>query len=425
MVLVPALVLLTASGCSESLFGAHTGTGDDDGVPDSCTASCIADAAASFDGSLNGAGGHWRYLGDQRDRTWAPMVPVAGAMVGDADNRIERCTDKPSVAACTGLPGALLVTSSGASSMSDPALEYTAPEARVIQLALHAYVPGNSVEHRVRLYRNSREDVLFTTSAAPGATVAHAITLDALPGDRFLVALEPSGGRGGTAALHLFVIDAKQTFPSTCQLAVTFEDSTVIGPTVDDLCGGGFTSIGTTMQPTSPLLSTGPFPYQGMAVRLDPGLYLFGAKPLDRGDATIQFWIQDEAPSATGAWVFSDLDKVNARGLGIQFKNTSGSPSGLQLEASVVSATNPLMYASQSIDFANPQDWRFVRVVHTGGMVTFCLDGARVMSFPLAGPAAPGSVPTFGRNGGADVTDQLSGNLDDVRVFSDALPCNE
>ena len=435
MVLIRALVvLLTVSGCSESLFGVHSDRdsgprdggdgGDDASVPDKCPASCIADAAATFDGSVGGTNGRWRYLGDKRNRTWTPMLPVAGAMVGDANNRIERCADKPSSAACTGLPGALLVTSSGTSSTSDPALEYTAPDARVIQLALHVYVPGDSVEHRVRLYRNSREDVLFTASASPGgATVAHTITVDAIPGDRFLVALEPSGGQGGTAALHLFVIDANKTFPSTCQMAVTFSDPTIVGPTIDDLCGGGLTSLNNAMMPDAPLLITGPYANQGMGGYLDPGYSLYGSQPLDKGDTTVQFWVLNETPLVSKAWVFSDTDEVNARGLGIQFKNTSGNLSGLKLEASVVSSTTPVTYTGQSIAFANPQNWRFVRVVHTGGMVTFCLDGTRVMSFPLPGPTAPGRVPYFGKNGPADI-DYFSGGLDDVRVFSDALPCN-
>lgn len=430
MVLIRALVVLLAvSGCSKSLFGVHGGrdggTGDDGGddasVPDKCPASCIADAAANFDGSMAGTNGRWRYLGDKRDHTWAAMRPDAGAMVGDANNRIERCADKPSVAACTGLPGALLVTSSGTSSPSDPALEYAAPDAQVIQLALRAHIPADSVEHRVRLYRNSREDVLFTASASPGATVEHAITVDALSGDRFLVALEPIGNRGGTAAIHLFVIDAKKTFPSTCQLAVTFSDPSIVGSRIDDLCRqGGLTSINNLMMPASPLLVTGPFAYHGNGVYLDPGFFLYGSQPFDRGSTTIQFWVQNETPSGSKGWVFSDINEANARGLGIRFNNTSG----LKLEASVVSATNPVTYTSQRIDVANPLAWHFVRVVHAGGMVTFCLDGARVMSFPLPDPAAPDRVPYFGRNAPSD-TDYFGGSLDDVRVFSDALPCNQ
>lgn len=428
MLIRALVVLLAVSGCSESLFGARGDRGngsrdggDDASVPGECSASCIADAAASFDGSLDGADGRWRYLGDHRDHTWAPMDPVAGAMVGDANNRIELCADQPSAAACTKLPGALLVTSSGTSSLSDPTIEYTAPKAQVIQLALHAYIPGDSVEHRVRLYRNSREDVLFTALAAPSATVAQAITVDALPGDRFLVALEPTGGRGGTAALHLFVIDAHQTFPSSCQLALTFSDSTIVGSTIDDLCGGGFTFID-NLTPTAPQLTTGPFAYQGMGVHLEPGFYLYGSQPLAKGDTTVQFWVQNEATSITKAWVYSDLDDANAGGLGLQF--TPG-PSGLQLEATVISSTPPVIYTGQHIDFPTPQAWHFVRVVHTAGVVTFCLDGTRVTSFPLPGPAASARVPTFGRNGVADTGNELFGDLDDVRVFSDALPCNE
>lgn len=173
------------------------------------------------------------------------------------------------------------------------------------------------------------------------------------------------------------------------------------------------------------MLTNGPFAYAGMAVYLENGFYLFGSQPLGKSDTTLQFWVKDENPTTPKAWVFSNLDKTNTGGLGIQFTNTSGTASGLQLEAAIVSTTTPLMYTSQRIGFPTPQDWHFVRVVHTGGTVTFCLDGTRVMSLPLSGPAASGTVPTFGRNDIADTTDQLTGELDDVRVFSDALPCDD
>jgi hypothetical protein len=427
MVLLRALVVLLAvSGCSESLFGAHGGTrdgsgGDDDAsVPDTCPSGCIADAAANFDGTAGGADGHWRYLGDKRDRTWVPMASAASAMVGEASNRIERCADKPSSAACQGLPGALLVTSSGTSSASDPALEYTIPDARVIRLALRAYIPGDSVAQRVRLYRNSREDVLFTASASPGATVEHTITVDALAGDRFLVALEPTGGQGGTAALQFFVIDANKTFPSTCQMATTFEDKTITGSTIEDLCHRSNLTAITNTQPAPPAIGTGPFSYQGNSVYLEHLLYLLGDQPLDRGDSTIQFWVQSQMPFAQTEWLFSDIDPSNAHGLGIRLDM-----SAQKLVASIVSSTTPVTYTDQSINYPNPGKWHFVRVVHAAGMVTLCLDGTRMLSAPLAGPATPGRAPTLGRNGPADSVDEFFGTLDDVRVFSDVLPCNE
>jgi hypothetical protein len=417
------VMLLAVSGCSESLFGVHghpgdgTGGGDDDAsVPDTCPASCIADAAANFDGTVNGTNGRWRYLGDTRNHMWTPMVPAATAMVGDANNRIERCADNASAAACQGLSNGLLITSSGTSSTSDPALEYTAPDARVIQLALAVNVPQGSGEHRVRLYRNSREDVLFTATASPGATVAHTVTVDALRDDRFLVALEPTGTKGGTSALRLFVIDTHTTFPSTCQLALTFSDASTTSATVDNLCGANFTYLNNTT-PSPPLLVTGPFAYHGMGVYFEDPYYLAGSQPLGGGDRTVQFWVQ-EGTVATRAWVFSDIDETTGHGLGVAFTNMSGS----KLEAAVVTSTSPLTYTSQPIDIPTPQAWHFVRVAHAGGAITLCLDGARVASGPLPGPTAPTRAPTLGRS--TSSTDDLNGQVDDVRVFSGALPCD-
>jgi len=423
-------VLLAVSGCSESLFGTHgVGHGGGGGVPDTCSGSCLADAAANFDGTPDGGNDRWGYLDDDRDRTWAAMNPAGMAMVGTANNRIERCADQPSAAACAGLPDALLVTSSGTSSKADPALLYTAAKAQVIQLVLHVNVPQSSATQRVRLYRNSREDVLFTATAAPGDAVAHAITVDALEGDRFLLALEPTGAQGGTAALQLFVIDANQTFPATCQLALTFDDTTIVGSTVGNLCGAanaGFTYLSGTMPSTPPLIA-GPFSYQGNALYFEPSLSLVGSKPLGGdGERTIQFWVKNAAPTEQVAWLFSDIDETSAHGLAIRFTNMSGASSGLQLEAAVVSATNPVAYAGQGIAIPNPDllPWHFVRAVHASGTVTLCLDGTQIKSAPLSGPTPSNHPPVFGQNS-SDLTTNLSANLDDVRIFSGALPCNE
>ncbi len=423
------VVLLAVSGCSESLFGTHGGGHGSGGIPDQCSAPCLADAAANFDGTMDGGNDRWGYLDDNRDRTWTPMTPTGMAMVGTVNNRIERCADQPSAAACAGLSDALLVTSSGTSSKADPALLYTAAKAQVMQLVLHVNVPQGSATHRVRLYRNSREDVLFTTTAAPGDMVAHEITVDALEGDRFLVALEPIDAQGGTAALQFSFIDTHQTFPSTCQLALTFADSTVVSSTVANLCGAanaGFTYIYDTT-PGPPVIDMGPYKEEGDALYFEPTVYLAGSKPLG-GDSerTIQFWVKNDAPTQQLAWVFSDVDETSAHGLAIRFTNMSGASSGFQLEAAVVNATNPVAYVSQGIAIPNlnPLPWNFVRVVHAGGNVTLCLNGTLVKSAPLPGPIPSDHLPVFGQNG-SDTSTDLSGDLDDVRVFSGTLPCNE
>ena len=89
MVLIRRSVVLGAvllAGCSESLFGVHDGDGGAGSAP-TCTGSCIADAAVDFDGTLGGAGGHWRYLEDTRDRMWTRMNADSTGMTGTVDPR--------------------------------------------------------------------------------------------------------------------------------------------------------------------------------------------------------------------------------------------------------------------------------------------------------------------------------------------------
>ena len=159
------------------------------------------------------------------------MTASAGIMDGFEQDQITSCVGL-SAAACKGLPGALLVTSSGGAT-SDPAIEYRSPATRVIQLSFSAHVPSAGAAQRIRLYRNSREDALLTSIVAPGQTAGDMIVVDALEGDRFLIAVEPTGA-GGDLALHFFVSDPRVDFPSTCRLALAFESAS--DDKVDNLC---------------------------------------------------------------------------------------------------------------------------------------------------------------------------------------------
>src|SRR5262249_12095568 len=143
-------------------------------------------------------------------------------------------------------------------------------------------------------------------------------------------------------------------------------------------------------------------------------------------ERTIQFWVKDTAPTENLTWLFSDVDETSAHGLAIRFTNMSGASSGLQIEAAVVSTTTPVAYASQGIAIPDPAllPWHFVRVVHASGTVTLCLDGTQVKSAPLSGPTPSNRPPVFGQSS-SDFTTDLSANLDDVRVFSGTLPCNQ
>jgi hypothetical protein len=428
-----ALIVLIASGavfaagCGQSLFDAHGGGrdgggGDDDGggdgdVPDTCAAPCIADAAADFDGSPGGKGNHWRYLDDNRNRTWTPMTAAAGsAQVGvDARNSFRRCADDPLSAACKALPGALFVTTGGRGSRAEPAIEFAAAEARTIRIAFRAHAPAG--DHKIRLYRNSREDVLFTMPAAAGVTVEHQVTVDAVPGDRFLVAISADTDPGGAVALHVFVNGASATFPATCGLAVPFSVPGTMGNTVDDLCRGELRSFVNDMPGELPHLA-GPYTELGDAAYFENSYYEATA-PLSSSTAmTVQLWLQIESSPAPDGWVFSNIDGDTGGGLALRF---AGSTS--KLVVSVVQSTNPTTYASQSVPIAAATSWHFVRVVHASDAVSICVDGVKVGSGPLTGPRTSGKPVNLGRNVG-DSSTYFIGETDDVRVFFEALPCD-
>jgi len=426
-------LLLVAAGCGQSLFDAHGrrdggGGGDDAGddggggdgsVPETCPpASCIADAAADFTKAQGGANGHWFYREDKRNRSWMTMSPDATGLVGaEAGNRIDPCTS--SADGCRALSSALLVSSSALT--ADPAIEFLSFVPKVVQLALRVRVDRGT--QRVRLYRNSREDVLFTAIGAPGETVMSTITLDALALDKFLVAIEPTDGTAGLAAVQFFVIDAGKSFPQTCLLAIPFTASGLGPNTVRDLCGSTDFLYRNDNVSSTPGFRDDAFGKSSTAGYFEPGFNYLGAKPLSRnGDVTVQFWaIQDTpVPTVGTAWLFSDFDENTGGGLGIQLRF----PAPLRIEASALTAVGPPNYTFKGVNFGNPNTWYFVRVIHAGGMVTICLDGKQVLNTSLVGPMASGYPPSLARNAPWETVSNLLGGLDDVRVFSGVLPCN-
>jgi Concanavalin A-like lectin/glucanases superfamily len=416
------------AGCDQSLFDANGaakgGGGDDDSaVPSTCPDPCVADAAGDFDGSSGGTGNHWRYLDDHRNRTWKPMTAVAVAMIGeDQSNQITTCAARPDAPACKALPGALLVSSAGATSNADPAIEVTAPTAQVLKLSLRAYVPTGD-DQTIRIYRNSREDVLFTGTATAGMILDQAVTLDALAGDRFLVALAPDAKGATDVGLHVFVNATGAVFPAKCQVAVSF--TAAAGNTVDNLCGGDFThALFDGNKDTAPALAAGPYTELGSAADFTSDNYFRGTDPLDKShDTTLQFWVKwrQAVPLYDDAWVFSDLDysSANSDGLAVVIRNLSPPT----LEVAACDTAMPSCW--RDIAYPSNGSWQFVRVVHTNGNLDVCLNGVRKTSFPAAAGSLQSTFPpNFGNNHqflpqGAF----FDGQLDDVRVFTAALPC--
>jgi len=426
VVLIRIAWLVLVASCGQSLFDNNPerdggGTVDGD-VANACPAPCLGDAAADYDGTTGGTGDRWRYFEDARNRSWLAMTPSGGKLVGaDTANAIGSCADTPGAAACTALPGALLVSTSSNSSAADPAVAFTSATPQVIQLSVRVHMAEGGA-HAARIYRNSREDVLFSGMLSPGSTYEQAITVDALPGDRFFLALAPSGAGATDIGVHFYVNSTGAAFPSQCQLGVDFASAT--GNMVDNLCGPDLTHEDYNTGVMPPAFAGGPFTEQGQAVDLVENKYLESSNVIDRsGDTTTQLWIKNDAlVPLYSAWAFSDLDLDVAGGLGIVLYDDSGA---VRLEVTTCTSGDPLMFAGETAPYPMDGAWHFVRAVHTAGNVAICLDGLRVASFPVAaGKLASTFHPYIGKNVRWTPAGAFwDGQIDDVRVLSTALPC--
>jgi len=280
----------------------------------------------------------------------------------------------------------------------------------------------------VRLYRNSREDVLFTAPAAVGSVFERAITVDALAGDRFLVAVAPSAMGASDVGLQVFVNTTGEVFPKSCQLAVGFEAAT--GNTVTNACGAVVTYRdydNADPNDIPPVLAAGPFAEQGMAADIPLTQYYTSPDVLMRtGESTTQLWIRHDAfdPGYAGT-AFSDLDLDAYGGLQIALYDDTGTT---MVEAATCTGItgNTINCVFSDVQWPSGGGWHFVRVVHTGDQVRLCVDGTRLGSYALpAGKMATTYPPRIGRNviwtpSGAF----FDGGIDDVRMFGVALPCD-
>ena len=425
MVLIRVALLVALAACNQSLFDNHgttdaAGGGDDDTVvPATCPSPCAADLAADFNGTPGGANNQWRYLEDHRDHTWLAMTGAAVRTGADAGNKIAACTTDS--AACRALPGALLISSAGATSAADPAVELTVPPEYLVQLSLRAVATG--ADQTIRLYRNSREDVLFTGTVGAGTTLEHAILLDVLPGDRYVLAVAPST-IGGDVAVQLFASTTAAVFPSSCQVALTF--SAADGNTVANACGPPFThGLYDGNMDTQPPLAAGPYAELGTAGDFTSDNYFKAGKTLDRThDTTVQFWVKHRAiVDSYNAWLFSDIDLNNTGGLSIGILDVD--PPRLDVETCATATASTNTYITTTTLYPDDHAWHFIRVVHTGGKVNVCLDGVKKADMDVP----PGFLKSgFEPRLGADVVWSpqgafFDGELDDVRVLTGALPC--
>lgn len=437
------LALAFAGGCRQSLFDSHgatSGAGPDApiGPASTCPAPCIGDSAGDFDGTANGKTGRWRYLDDHRDRTWAPMAATDEGFVGaNSANTVRECAVHRDVEACQMLPNALLVSTAGFTPPpgaigADPAIEFTAEANRTLELQLSVYVPTGGFGQTVRIYRNSREDVLFTGMAPPGTVFNHSITLDALAGDRFVVAIAPPALGQPDIAVRLYVVGANATFPTECQFAIPF--AALSGLTTNDACRGAkLTAMhdATAGTPT-PALAAGPFPELGTAASMTQHNFYGASNILERpGDVTIDLWVKVTMPvsPASTAWVYSEQNTGYQRGGGLTI-DISSDNGAFKIYAETIHTDVPgsVIYVSAVADYPSDQNWHFVRAVHkTGGAIKLCVDGVFKAMIDAPGTLKPFTAPYIGQiafapqDPGHPVA--FVGTVDDVRVLNTALPC--
>jgi hypothetical protein len=364
----------------------------------------------------------WRYLDDNKNRSWTPMMMMSGGYNGAGANRISSCKNDSSAEACQALPGALLVTTTGMTAASDPALSYTAASNQVVQLTVRVHVPPGGGEHSVRVYRQAREDSLFTGTVTAGATFEKQITVDAIKDDRFYLALSPTAGGTELIGVHFYVNSTQDAFPMTCQLAIPFAGA--MGNTVDNACGADF-AFKNMDAAAMWAYGTPVIPEMGNSGDIQPDRYFQGSDNLVRmGDTTTQLWVRHDAfvPSYF-AVLFSDVDLDYTGGVGIYLNE--GTPPKLHVETCTLATMTQLGFASAEGAYPDDHQWHFVRVVHSNGQVKICLDGSRIASYALAAGKMQGMYPPWlGRNmnwlpqGGF-----FDGALDDVRVITGALPC--
>lgn len=431
-VMASVAAIAVVAGCRQSLFDAHgdtkDGGGSDTPSAATCPAPCLGDSGGDFDGTPNGVTGRWRYLEDHRDRTWTAMTAMDNGFVGaNPANAIHSCTNNRNAEACLALPGALLISTAGSKTPADPAIEFTAETNQTIELQLGVHVPAGGFAQTVRIYRNSREDALVTATAEPNVAFSQMIRLDALAGDRFVVALVPPASGQPDIAVQLHVVGANATFPTECQLAIPF--ATLSSGTTEDACRSNNLTAAHDSSPGIPtsMLAPGPYPELGNAASIAQHNFYVGGKALDRpGNVTVDLWVKlGMLNPGSIAWIYSEWNEDSAGGGGVTI-SVNSKQSNLRLIAETVyTAPGTVNPEGVAVDYPADNQWHFLRVAHKAdGPIRLCVDGVYKGMVAAPGALRPVVPPYIGQD--ADIplgSSAFAGSIDDIRVLNTSLPC--
>lgn len=420
MVLKRAVLLLLLIGCKQSLFDANGGDGDNvdsgvtgDGmVQTTCGAMCLGDAGGEVGDPK------WQYLEDNRNRTWTAMTGTGPFTGADPANKISSCA-QGSAPACAALPGALLMSSAGSTGTADAAIAFKSDTKQVIKLSLRVRVEGNNAA-QIRLYRNSREDALYTAIAQPGVTAEFAIQVDALANDRFVFALTPATTSVEDVAVELFINGTGMAFPQQCMMAVQWNTPQQSGLTLND-CGMPLTyydDSGTTTMQTAAIIGEAPFAELDKGGTILPDHYFESGDLMDRsGPNTTQFWIKQTVVGFTNAATVSDADLNKPGGLGIYLDTIN------TITAETCNDATNVTFVQATGAYPQDMKWHFVRVTQTSDTVALCLDGKRLASYAIPATGMQSNNHPFIGRSPTNATEVLEGGIDDLRIYKGALPC--
>jgi hypothetical protein len=410
------LLLFLISGCTQSWFGdGGLSTIDDDG-PVPCETADEGSLGCDFQRVQGGKSGRWRYVDDLKNRTWMEMasgeakdvVGMVSMMPGD-HAVLGSCFDNTSHPLC-GNPERVLFIGGDA----DAAVEFTVPETRQYTLTGTALSEAGQT---LRIYRNTREDLIGHITLEPHVEATLDLTLDATANDRFLFAVGPAEP----------VAIAAQFSPTDGQCALALRFDAITTKEVEDDCQGLIWEGKYLDEMTSgdivPTTIASVIPELGSAIQFSAGDYLgYPAAPalLYNSSFTIQWWMSfpgdvfptfesaaysDAANSGVlGVTAFVEPDGSLVVRFGGQYPFATEFPTGIPMDA----------------------DWHHIRLVRNIADESFkiCIDGVQAAQpFSSAGNETPNKLPWIGGRYHTLEPPYFNGAMDDVRVVYRALPC--
>jgi hypothetical protein len=451
---LPLLSVVVAGGCiaiddySKFSFDGGPGTIDarvdaagdadggssDTGTPATCDPPCLTDSYIDFSTDQGTEPLTWRYqaqpFADHLD--YFDLVPgnhrdVDGWVASPAPPAILPCHEPSDLCVAT----SELVLEAGAD--TGPVLLTTVPTTGRYAIDVSTRAIG-SAPTELWVSRNSAADLVGYAAIDPsGGRGSISVQMEAVEGDRIVIALRnPTGASDAIVGVNVRV--SNSATPSTCEHVATFDGDR------SDACGGpAYEADGPG---TLPALSTGPAAYLGTAQELTSGSgtgvgLIASDATIDRsGDFTTQLWAFIDSQDYVTSSIYQDWDGTASSGINFSMEEPSGADE-IEMWFLYRDETNTEFPGvtcvagdcSGVLRFARPPDdtWVHLRLTRSTAddTVRACVDGVEVAGteiLPGADVSNPLS-PKVGFNFSGTPTFRIDGTVDDIRQFSEALPC--